>query len=752
MKRALGIDPIGDRYIELPDPRDSERYYGNNLYLRLIRELWCTKRFAVLVQRPGRSTPSGVDRKDNALQTDQCETPDDISNVPPDPVRLFSQPIASSFLTMTMNELSFTTGSRADRLMYGFIRGFENPYNDGKESRNRNEYVVRLFDPTLSWFAPEFEDFNGDLHTGKELGHEITVNAVIGGGTLQYANYKARLGMSVLFENRGTQTVRKDFLSKGKGFFYDISGFFANQTGTYRLGFVYARKVAFLQAFEKLVTQTIQMVTNEVLKLPLYTKILARRQNPNVSREDIYIAAGANYRVPVGQRFYDRTQVDNGISPTVFIVREVFQTVSRVEVVSRSGHFAVGEELVSINPNDRVPQPTSRTLASTDGVKVNQSGLGSGNSPVSVEQIQAEFEKNFKMPSGLDEFKENPLVAFFSGIVGTVTLPYRLWRYYQYDQKYEGPKSIKIPTVNHSRSLANSVHHSWAFRRIGAQIAWTKFGVGSRSTKVAVIDSGIDYNHDELRNQIFWDGHLGINGFDFISGDVRAYDDHAHGTEISSVMAAGGEDIIGVSPNSFLMPLKVFSPYGMTNSGAILEAFKYAIHHKADVIVVAWQSLIRSKALQDGIDLAEREGIPVVTSAGEYGISLDERDFYPAKFRNENLIVVAGLGKNGRLLRTSKYKSNYSSTYVHIAAPAEGILVANPRNNYSVRSHTGLAAGFVAGAILLAKSICPRADARQVKTALLEGSRINISLSGQVIDNKELYLPLFLDYISQTCN
>ncbi len=269
---------------------------------------------------------------------------------------------------------------------------------------------------------------------------------------------------------------------------------------------------------------------------------------------------------------------------------------------------------------------------------------------------------------------------------------------------------------------------------------------------VAVIDSGVDYNHKELRRNIFWDGVHDTAGFDFMSSDPRPYDDHAHGTGVASVIAGGGAELIGVAPNVTLMALKAFNPYGLTTSAALYSSFVYAVANGAKIIVIGWGTQRFSHALEDGIRLAEANGVLIVAAAGDGGMDIGQRPYYPAALAPglKNMIVVAGQGADGSLTRAPGLYSNFGKI-VDLAAPGDRVRVATPRNGYQNSSNTGIAAGLVAGAAALIWSKCPKIDAPHVKQALLEGALFEGALRGEVNDNKALSVPGALAALDAIC-
>lgn len=725
LKRAISLDPIPSRFIELADADAPMRVYGQNIYDELIAELKATDNFVVLLG--GRDKP--VERQALGLRT--------VGDDEPDPCNFSSVAIPSTHIAARVDEISFQTGSRGNRMFYGFRRGGENPYNSGYDANLKNEFPLKKVQGQPGWFGNTFAD-TGDLHTGLELGHEINFELLLVGAKLKKAEYHASLGLEVQFRNRVGDPERRFVTAQGHGFYFDLSGHLNYEGVDFIGGIAVARETAFLNAFKRTIKAMVSTITSEVSRTPLLTRLASRCDG------NYYVAAGANYRVGPGQRFYSLTQLDGGIKPAVVTVEQVFQTSARVRV---DGEARLGDEFVSLRADEPVPEPkpsvigmAARSLAGGDDARLKDK----------FQTIDA-GAANFDVPELLKQFVESYFKRLWAGIKAMVTLPYRAWRYFQYDQAYKGGEFWQVP-LKRALELAN---RSWALKSIGAPEAWKNCQgdhcLGRREIIVAVLDSGIDYNHRELRRNIFWDGTRDTPGFDFISGDERPYDDHAHGTEVASLIAGGGAELVGVAPNVTVLPVKVFSPYGQTSSAAIYSGFQYAISMGAKIIVAAWATPRDSRALEDSIKMARDRGVLVVAAAGEGGFDLRQRPHYPASLssRYDNVISVASHGQGFALTRLAQNESN---TGADLAAPGEGVRVARPRDKYVIRSHTGAAAGFAAGAAALVWSHCPKINGLAIKQALTDGAQIREELRGEVLENKAVFLPKAIEQINRICN
>jgi subtilisin family serine protease len=272
------------------------------------------------------------------------------------------------------------------------------------------------------------------------------------------------------------------------------------------------------------------------------------------------------------------------------------------------------------------------------------------------------------------------------------------------------------PFFNHLWGLYNSGQSVLGVKGItgadiDAALAWN-ISSGDDEVVVAVIDSGVDYDHEDLFPNMWQnpgevpgndeddDGNGyadDIYGYDFASdnfgnNDSDPMDIETHGSHVAGTAAAYGNNglgITGVSWNSKIMALKAMRPDGLFYDSDIMEAIDYAIAMKErGVNVVAVNASYggdegnQSDPMRDAIAEAGQAGIIFVASAGNDRSDNDQIPKYPASYDAPNIISVAASDNFDDLSNFS----NYGSASVHLAAPGEGIFSTVPEQKASVYS------------------------------------------------------------------
>ncbi len=268
----------------------------------------------------------------------------------------------------------------------------------------------------------------------------------------------------------------------------------------------------------------------------------------------------------------------------------------------------------------------------------------------------------------------------------------------------------------------------WGMARVGAPRVWGDQR-GSREIIVADIDTGVDYNHEDLRHNM-WEGV----GYDFADKDAFPWDTHGHGTHTSGTIGATGGNGIGVSgvvQRASIMAVRFIGSKGYgTTSDAILS-IDYAVQNGARVLSNSWggtpdEDDAENIALEESIQRAHDADVLFVAAAGNDGRDNDTRPVYPAAMRVPNILTVASTNNADR----RSFFSNYGAETVHVGAPGSNVMSAVPGNKYMKNSGTSMACPHVAGLAALILSERPELSALDVKQIIMDSVDPLPSLQG----------------------
>lgn len=283
---------------------------------------------------------------------------------------------------------------------------------------------------------------------------------------------------------------------------------------------------------------------------------------------------------------------------------------------------------------------------------------------------------------------------------------------------------------------------------IGALRAWVQT-TGDDDIVVAVLDSGVDYTHSDLQNNIwvrpdninqYEDRELGsiedVHGYNAIENTGDPMDDNGHGTHCAGIIGAEGGNEIGISGVNWkvkIMPLKFMNAGGFGTSKDAIEAINYVIDRKragvnVRVISASWGSKMRSKALEDVIRTAQEAGILFVAASGNDSSNTDQMPQFPAGYNLGNVVSVAALNRQDELASFS----NYGAKSVHLAAPGANILSTWLGNEYEEKSGTSMATPMVSGVAALVLSKRPELSVEELRSVLLKSVDKLPHLSGKV--------------------
>lgn len=302
--------------------------------------------------------------------------------------------------------------------------------------------------------------------------------------------------------------------------------------------------------------------------------------------------------------------------------------------------------------------------------------------------------------------------------------------------------SVSMKVTNNSTPRQDN----WGAMAIRADRFWSQGHYG-KDLLISVIDTGVDIEHSQLRDQIFKNsGEMGKDeagkdkrsngidddgnglvddwaGYDFFHRRALSGDNSSHGTHVAGIIAGTHSSraaglhygVQGIAPQSKILPIAFLGPDGKGSIDDAIRAIRYSVARGAKIINASWGGPGCSITLRDEVRALQEKNILFVAAAGNNGVNLDTWPEYPASFEALSQITVGSVDANFQM---SSF-SNYSPRFVHLFAPGGGITSTTPGNQYATFSGTSMAAPFVSGAAALIWAKNPHFSAIDVRNEIL---------------------------------
>ncbi|HVJ64200.1 MAG TPA: S8 family serine peptidase [Bdellovibrionota bacterium] len=275
---------------------------------------------------------------------------------------------------------------------------------------------------------------------------------------------------------------------------------------------------------------------------------------------------------------------------------------------------------------------------------------------------------------------------------------------------------------------AAALREQWAISKVNALKAWTLAGHrGKKEIVVAVIDTGVDYNHESLKTNM-------VPGFDYAENDAdpmdkTSFQNPGHGTHCAGIIGANGaieNGTIGIAPGVSIMPIRFLDERGSGDLMNGIKAMDFAIQNNVRVISASWGAAVpesQARPLIEAVQRVSDANIVFVAAAANDGKNNDKVSMYPANARFANTISVAASNSSDG----KPNWSNYGRANVDIAAPGDAILSTLPGHKYGELSGTSMATPLVSGSVALLLSQDPTLTGAQLRSILqATGSKVSI--------------------------
>jgi subtilisin len=219
--------------------------------------------------------------------------------------------------------------------------------------------------------------------------------------------------------------------------------------------------------------------------------------------------------------------------------------------------------------------------------------------------------------------------------------------------------------VNDSIYQATDEYTSaWGVQYIGSQTVHNQ-NINGTGVKIAVLDTGINYTHPDLK-----DNYKG--GFDFVNNDSDPWDDNClslqracHGTHVSGTIAAeyNGFGVVGVAPGASIYAVKVLNGGGFGSASLIISGIEWAVNNGMNIISMSLEGSDNNPALLDAVNAAYNSGVLLVAAGGNTG---GGPVLYPAAY--DSVIAVTAIDQNDQIAVFSPIDSK-----IELAAPGVNI-------------------------------------------------------------------------------
>ena len=282
----------------------------------------------------------------------------------------------------------------------------------------------------------------------------------------------------------------------------------------------------------------------------------------------------------------------------------------------------------------------------------------------------------------------------------------------------------------------------YGMTKINAPAAW-EITTGSPSVVVAIIDTGMNFNHEDLIDNLWTNaGEIAgngidddangfvddVNGYNFVTPGGNNADDNSHGSHCAGTIGAvgnNGKGVAGVNWNVKMMGIKTHDgAAGASTSLRVIGAYNYVTMMKNRGVNIrvtsnsyggAPEAAAYDQATKDAIDAAGRADILNVFAAGNDNFNNDQTPTYPGSYNSPSILTVAASDSNDNKASFS----SYGLTTVDVAAPGVGILSTVLNQAYGSKSGTSMATPHTAGAAALLAAANPALSAASLKATLM---------------------------------
>lgn len=325
----------------------------------------------------------------------------------------------------------------------------------------------------------------------------------------------------------------------------------------------------------------------------------------------------------------------------------------------------------------------------------------------------------------LEEYEAEVIHEYDAIHAVTITLPPKFLSALEQEEKVKSVEEDQLVQLE-----GQTANWGYSSLNIANRFPTTLSGKG---VKIAIIDSGIDKNHPDLKVA------GGACVLDLVTSDTECSgtydDDNGHGTHIAGIIGAQDNDIgvIGVAPGASLYAVKALDDEGFGTTSSILAGLDWSIKHGMDIVNLSLTTSKNDPALREMINKVYNAGLLIIAAAGneDHETGREDNVLYPAKY--DQVIAVSALGKDNRLIEASSIGKE-----IELTAPGGNIFSTVPiefdtygaKDGYSSMSGTSMASPFVVGMAALYMEKYPALTHEEIRE-LLQTNALDLGEAGR---------------------
>ena len=304
-------------------------------------------------------------------------------------------------------------------------------------------------------------------------------------------------------------------------------------------------------------------------------------------------------------------------------------------------------------------------------------------------------------------------------------------------------KNANDPGISEQYAIKQKDDHD-----LDAPGAWNK---RTSCAKVAVLDTGVQTNHPDLKGNLWEntkdpsngrdDDHNGVIddrfGGDIVDGTGSGDDKQGHGTHVAGIIGARGNNdrgIAGLCWSVKIVAVRVLDADGRGTWSQEIAGIDYALSAGAKVINVSFGGPTGSELVREAIQQAKSKGVLLVAAAGNDGVNDDATPVFPAAYPDSNILSVAATDSKDRLASFS----NYGAKTVDLAAPGDRVASTFWHSDYAYMSGTSMAAPYVAAAAAMLRKEHSSWSLSEISSRLRKKGNALSSLKGKTASGKRL--------------